>query len=106
MVKDERRIWSILSHGRYEGRRQVCRHRLYRSLCFACLLPEPVKCIGTFPVSYVHNLSCQKIRHDCLIDMPLAHGELIYSYILKLAQVRIAVMTLEIPLLDVLDRIP
>ena len=58
------------------------------------------------PVADVHYLPCPQIRHNCLIDMPLAHGKLVYSDIFKPAQVRIAVMALEIPLLDVLDRIP
>ena len=99
-------IRKILLDGRDVCRAQIGGYGLYLCLALVQPFPELLQRVRSFSVTNKHDLSVVKIHYDSLVHMPFLDGEFIDADMLQSTEIRAVVSTIQIPFLDILDRIP
>ena len=106
MVKDQGCIWGILHYRGYECGGKVCSYGLNLGLGFTYFLPELIQSIRPLTITDIYYLTILEIHDYSLVYMALADCKLIDTDIFQSAQVGIAIVTLKITFLYILDCIP
>src|SRR4029077_8420238 len=106
VIEHVHRSPDVLANGSDVGGRNVRGNRLDLGVGTTQPFPEKLEGIHAFAIADEDDGTSFQIEHDGQIPVPLADVDFIDGNLLELVQLGLAEAALEIPGLDVLDRVP